>query len=78
AADAALAGYGRDPTRARVRLVAGGFTRCERVTIEVSYPSPLVVVPWLGRIATGATVSARHSEVVDPFRSGLPGTASCA
>jgi len=35
-------------------------------------------VPWLGRIATGATVSARHSEVVDPFRSGLPGTASCA
>lgn len=78
AADASLAGYGRDPSKAVVTLVAGRFARCARVTIQVSYPAPVVVVPWVGEVATGGTVSARHSELVDPFRTGLAGTSSCA
>jgi hypothetical protein len=78
AAADALAGYGRDPSRATVRLVAGGFVRCERVTISVHYPSPLVVLPWIGTIGTGEGVTAVHSELVDPFRTGLPGTSTCA
>src|SRR6202034_960911 len=32
AADAALAGYGRDPARATVSLSAGSWGRCERIT----------------------------------------------
>ncbi len=77
AADAALAGYGRDPGLARVRLVSGSFGRCRRVTIAVSYPSPVVELPVVGRVGTGERVRAIHSELVDPYRSGLPGAAAC-
>jgi hypothetical protein len=77
AARAALAGYGRLPGPATVRLVGGDFGRCHRVTIEVSYPAPLVSVPFVGRLGRGETVRSRHSELVDPYRSGLPGAAAC-
>lgn len=77
AADRALAGYGRSPGRARITIVAGGFSRCERVTIEVSYPSPALDLPFVGPVGTGHTVHASQSELVDAYRSGLPGTASC-
>lgn len=78
AAAAALSGYGRDPAQARVALVGGGFERCSRVTIAVSYPAPIVELPLLGRLGAGETVTSRHSELVDPFRTGLPGSSSCA
>jgi hypothetical protein len=30
-------------------------------------------VPWIGAFGTGfVTTTARHSEVVDPYRSGVP------
>lgn len=77
AAATVLEGFGQDPAKATVRVVAGTLSRCQRVTIEVTYPSPLFVLPWLGRVGTGGVVSAEHSELVDPFRTGLPGTASC-
>jgi hypothetical protein len=77
AADQALAGYGRDQRLAGVSLVSGGFGRCQRITIAVSYPAPMLELPVVGRIGSGQTVRADHSELVDPFRSGLPGTSSC-
>ena len=77
AADAAILAHGRRTERARTALVEGGFNRCERVTIEVSYEVPLIAIPLLGQAGKGLTVTSRHSEVVDPFRSGLAGTASC-
>ena len=77
AADQALAGYGRDPGRATVRLVSGSFARCERVTIAVSYPAPLFELPFVGPVGRGAPVGSEHSELVDPFRSGLPGLSAC-
>lgn len=79
AADAALAGYGRDPSRARVVVAtaAGGFTRCDRITISVSYPAPLVDLPFIGSMGRAQPVTSRHSEIVDPFRSGVPGVATC-
>ena len=49
-----------------------------RVVAEVRYRVPLIVVPMLGGLGSGFTASARHSELVDPYRSGLPRTASCA
>jgi hypothetical protein len=79
-ARAALAGYGRDPDRAVIAVrSAGGFGRCARVVVEVSYDVPTVQLPWVGGFA-GSAVTARstHSEVVDPFRSGLSGEADCA
>ena len=78
AADDALAGYGRLPGRATVRVTSGSFGRCQRITIEVSYPAPVVSVPFVGRLGEGAIVRARHSELVDPYRTGLPGVAACA
>lgn len=77
AAAAALAGYGRDPALSRVALVSGTFARCDRITVSVSYPAPLVDVPFVGRLGHGQRVTSEHSELVDPFRSGLPGAASC-
>ena len=78
AADYALQGYGRVPARATVRLMAGHFARCSRVSIEVTYPSPLLELPWIGQVGTGQRVTATHSELVDPFRTGLAGTSTCA
>ena len=78
AAAAALAGYGRNPSRANVALTSGTFQRCVRITITVSYPAPLLLLPILGRVGTGERVKAAHSELVDPYRSGLPGAAACA
>ncbi len=78
AADAALAGYGRDPAHAAVSLAAGSFGRCRRITISVTYPAPLVILPLVGRLGSGQSVRAAHSELVDPFRTGLPGVAICS
>lgn len=73
-----LTAYGRDGSRARVSdpVLDRPFGRCARVQVSVSYEVPAVAVPFLGGI--GATsVSSTHSTVVDPFRSGLDGEASC-
>ena len=78
AAREAMAGHGRAPERATVALVSGSFARCDRVTFEVRYPVPMLTVPFLGSAGTGFVARARHSEVVDPYRSGLAGTAHCA
>ena len=77
AAERAVTAHGRRWDRADVRLVDGRFARCEQVTIEVSYRVPLIAVPLLGQAGDGVTVTARHAEVVDPYRSGLAGAARC-
>lgn len=76
AADASLADKGRDPARASMQLSSGPFGRCARITITVAYPAPVLLLPIPGLLG-GSTVRAEHSELVDPFRSGLPGSASC-
>jgi hypothetical protein len=77
AAVRAIVAQGRDAARMTM-LVSGDLTRCSRVVAEVRYRVPLIVVPMLGGMGSGFTASARHSELVDPYRSGLPRTASCA
>lgn len=77
AAREAIEGHGRDWRRAEVAPPGTAFTRCARFTIEVTYDVPLVALPLLGQFGTGVQVRARHSEVVDPYRSGLEGTAQC-
>lgn len=77
AAGAALTGYGRDPSRASVRLAEGSFARCARITIAVSYPAPLFELPFVGALGRGIAVTSEHSELVDPYRSGLAGSSEC-
>lgn len=77
AARQAMAGHGRQSERTTISMLEGSFARCTRVTFEVSHPVPLIRVPFLGSAGTGFTARARHSEVVDPYRAGLSGTATC-
>ncbi len=77
AAGEALAGFGRDPARAGVSVTAGRFGRCQRITITVTYPSPLLELPWIGQVGSAEHVRASHSELIDPYRTGLTGAASC-
>lgn len=79
----ALAAHGRDPSRAQVELTglqspSGGFERCARVTFTVTYEVPALTLPWIGGFGDGFDVASSHSELVDPFRDGVPGRAdSC-
>jgi hypothetical protein len=74
AASEAMRGHGRDP--ARMALTSEGplrFERCAPVTFVVAYEVPSVVLPWIDGFGPGAvTVRARHREVVDPYRDGVP------
>lgn len=74
AAEDALAGHGRDPSRLRLRSDGGAvLERCRPVTVVASYDVPTVRVPWIGAFGGGVvTVEARHEEIVDPYRDGLP------
>lgn len=78
AARSAVRGSGRDPSRLVLTLLEGRFVRCETVRFEASYRLPAVRVPWLGGLGA-FTAKARHAEVVDPFRTGVPrSVGSCA
>lgn len=78
AAKDAIEGHGRDWARASMDPPAlTGIERCRRFTVAVHYNVPLVAVPLLGQHGRGIEVTARHSEIIDPYRSGLPGTAAC-
>jgi hypothetical protein len=81
AAEQALEGHGRDPTRSEVRITHAAdasFARCVRVTVEVRHQVPALSLPFIGGYGPGFEVAARHSEVVDPFRDGLPDDGGCA
>lgn len=80
AALAALSGRVANPDRASVSLTSGVFGRCQRITIAVTYPVPALQLPLVKTIGPlgGQLVRAEHSELVDPYRNGLPGTAACA
>jgi hypothetical protein len=73
----AVAAHGRDPARARVRPVGDAqLARCERVTFEALYEVPALSLPFIGGYGRAPfQVRSAHSELVDPFRSGVPGAA---
>jgi hypothetical protein len=70
----ALGAYGRNEP-GRVHIIAtlpdGGFGRCRRITITVSYRVPAVTVPWVGGFGRSFVARSTHTELVDPFRDGL-------
>lgn len=77
AARDSIAGHGRDPDRAEIRPIgAPVLARCERATFEVTYSVPALSIPLIGGYGRSPfRVRSTHSELVDPFRSGLPGEA---
>lgn len=77
AARDAISGFGRDPRRMVFAPEEARFERCGRITVRIEYPVPLVAVPLVGRYGHGFTAVGRHSEIVDPFRSGIPDRGGC-
>jgi hypothetical protein len=74
AARAAISGAGRDPGQLVLTPLEATFARCETVRFEASYRIPAIRVPWVGGFGSGFTATARHAEIVDPYRTGLPPT----
>ena len=74
---ASIEAHGRDPERASVAPVGSvSLSRCERATFEAEYEVPALSLPFIGGYGRAPfQVRSTHSELVDPFRSGLPGTA---
>ena len=72
AARSAIQGAGRDPAQLVLTPLEATFARCETVRFEASYQIPAVQMPWVGRFGSGFTTTARHAEVVDPYRTGVP------
>lgn len=72
AAEEALVGHGKDIGRMAILWEGDVLERCRQVTATVRYDVPTVVVPWLAAFGGMLSTSARHSERVDPYRSGLP------
>jgi hypothetical protein len=76
----AIAGYGRNPDKLRVDppdYHGGSFRRCNLVTIHASYPAPLIALPLIGSHGEAFTVTSSHTEMIDPYRSGLGGASAC-
>jgi hypothetical protein len=78
----ALAAEGRDPGRATVALTglsapdgSGGYVRCARASFTATYRVPALTLPWIGGYGAGFQVTSTHTELVDPFRNGVPGSA---
>ncbi len=72
AAREAVRGHGRDPDRMELRALESGLARCQVVRFEAAYRVPAVTLPFVGGGGAGFTAAARHAEVVDPYRDGLP------
>lgn len=77
AGKAVIEAHGRDPERSVVRPVgAARLQRCERITFEATYTVPALSLPFIGGYGRAPfRVRSSHSELVDPFRSGLTGQA---
>lgn len=74
AAREAMLGHHRDADAARYDGPgADAFVRCNRVTWSVAYDVPSLTLPFIGGFGPRLiTARSSHSEIVDPYRSGLP------
>lgn len=77
AANSAMAGHNRVLDDL---LIVGGssFGRCQSVEVTAVTKVPRIAMPLIGSTGGTYVVSSTHNEIVDPYRSGLSGTANCA
>ncbi len=77
----AISGHGRQPTKLALDAPTypdgTGFRRCAPVSLRASYPVPAITLPWVGGHGEAFRVSSTHTEIVDPYRSGLAPGGSC-
>lgn len=80
AAREVFSGQGRSATSSTVSISyvgTRGWSRCSRVTVTVRHPVQAVRLPVIGGFGHGFDAVASQSELIDPYRSGLPGDAQC-
>jgi hypothetical protein len=75
AATAALTALHR-PGTVSVHL-ADGYRRCGQVIVRVATSVPMLRLPFIRAAAGRIEVRAEHTGIIDPYRSGLPGSTSC-
>ena len=51
--------------------------RCARVTVTYTYVVPALSLPLIGGWGNAFDVKGTHSEIIDPFRSGIEGEVQC-
>jgi hypothetical protein len=76
----AASSYGRDPAKISVRVEhedGRAWRRCVRVLVTVDYPIDVVALPWIGGFGHGFHPTSTQSEIIDPYRAGLPGAVAC-
>lgn len=77
-ARATMADHGREgELEVRIDPPGAAFVRCERIRVTVVAEVPAIRLPFLGGFARTFEVQASRSEIVDPTRAGVAGTASC-
>lgn len=55
----------------------GRLTRCERITVRVPISLPTVELPLVSGFGGSFQLTGTHTEIVDPFRSGLRPERDC-
>ena len=80
AVDAVITGANRqlDHVTFAAAIDGGTYERCARVTIRITAKVASIALPHIGGLRSPFRVSSTHSELVDPFRSGLEGVGTCA
>ena len=71
AAASVYGSYRANTARTKPIEITGEFGRCERITISARYQMPAMTIPFFSISFGSRTVSSAHSEIVDPYRSGL-------
>lgn len=60
-----------------VEVTAEALERCARISVTVGTSVAALRLPFLGSLGPSFEISATHSQLVDPTRSGVAGEATC-
>lgn len=74
----AFAGHGRNPTSLDLPRPHDAFGRCGPITVTATTTVDLPRLPGIRAASRRVRVRASHTEVVDPYRSGVGRGPSCA
>lgn len=66
-----------DPAGTTIADPAAILRRCQHITVRATITTDTVRLPFVGSWGMPWSMTGEHHEIVDPFRSGLPGEADC-
>lgn len=77
-AEQTMTDHGRErPLTVTIEPEGIDLFRCQRIVVTVATSVPAIRLPFLGAYGDAFDVSATHTELVDPTRSGVGGSADC-